>query len=208
MISNKKEIVILYVKNKGINSSPISKQTKNIREKTNERIRALGNKYYVIKSLFEQSSLKRDAIFSFGKQLENEYKTIKKGIYLQNQSKRMKESLYCWYAENFYEEITQPNSFLLKRIIENSRIISALTTKTNPLLLIQKQNRSSDKKIQNNTQNTQIVEDLQNNTTNATKINQEVDSFSFSNITNDSIGDEKVLNMENENFDFGKLLNF
>lgn len=181
----------------------ITRQTINIREKTNQRIRDLGDKYFMIKTLFDKYSLKRDAIFTIGKQLEEEFKNIKNGIHLQNQAKRMKEALYCWYAENFFEELTQPNSVLLKRIVENAKIISFMTS--DPCLCTKnkqpKTTCSDSKKIpakQNN-----------NNNQNQMKINQEVDTFLFSNISNDNVcGNESKSVQHNDNFNFDDLLNF
>ena len=65
----------------------------------------LGDKYYKTKAFFERLNIRRDNLFFLGKHLEEQFKPIKKGIHLQAQAKRMKEALYCWYAEHFYDEI-------------------------------------------------------------------------------------------------------
>lgn len=70
------------------------------------KIRKLGNKYYEIKNILEKQNLHKVTLFFFAaKEIESHHKDPKELIPLQNQIKRMKESLYCWFTEYFYDEI-------------------------------------------------------------------------------------------------------
>ena len=120
MKTYKKQTIILIIKKEQIKYFQPTKQTTNIREDTNTKIRDLGNKYFEIKNLIENLKIKRDDLFYFGKYLEKEYSNVKNGIYLQTQKRRMKDALYCWYTENFYEELMEPNSTLLHQLNELS----------------------------------------------------------------------------------------
>ena len=117
----KKNLVILHIQNNKTNWIPITRQTQNIREQTNIKIKELGDKYFHVKSLFEQMNFHRDNLFFFGKQIEEKMKNDKIINHLMSQNKRMKEALYCWYAENFYKEIFEPNSVFIKNLIEFDR---------------------------------------------------------------------------------------
>lgn len=108
--------VILFLKNDQANWVQTSNQTKNIRDKTNKKISNLGNKYYTIKNILEKMNIKRDDLFMIGKDLEKEYKDIKRINHLQCQQRRMKESLYCWFAENFFEEIVMKNKEIINKL--------------------------------------------------------------------------------------------
>lgn len=208
-MNKKKEITFLYVKNNQINQTSITAQTRRIRNKTNIKIRDLGNKYLVIKSLFEQLSIKRDTLYLFGKKLEEEYKETKKGIHLQNQIKRMKEALYCWYAEYFFTELCQFNSSLLKRLTlftNSSKVLNSLSKLQ--LKMIKRINRNI-----NNMKEQENEDNLQNTTDNAVFneiiTNQEIDNFEFSNINMENTNEKNSTSSSNNNmFDFEKLLNF
>lgn len=101
------------MKNNQINVSSNSEQTQRIREKINIKIKELGDKYFQVKALFDRLNLRRDHLFYKGKELEQIYKDKKKGIHLQTQCCRMKEALYCWYAEHFYKEIFEMGPYLV-----------------------------------------------------------------------------------------------
>ena len=104
-----------------INQEKLSftKQTDNLREKTNKKIRLLGKKFYDVKNLFDQHKLHRDVLYYTGKEIEKEYVTK---FNLQFQYKRNKESLICWYAENFYNEIFSPNSYIMNKLKDAQNI--------------------------------------------------------------------------------------
>lgn len=91
-------------------------QTEILRDQTNKSIKELGNKYYQIKYILERINIHRDALYNIGKRLEEEYKKLKYIKPLKAKQRRMKDSLYCWYAENFYNEMIQPNSFFIEKI--------------------------------------------------------------------------------------------
>lgn len=61
--------------------------------------------YYKIKNILGKQNLHKDTLLIAAKEIESHQKDTKKLIPLQNQIKRMKESLYCWFAENFYDDI-------------------------------------------------------------------------------------------------------
>lgn len=187
MKSRKKAIVILSIKQNKINLTKVSKQTQNLRESTNKKIKVLGNRYYEIKNIFNRLNLKRDDIFNFGKQLEYEYKYTKTGIHLQNQSQRMKDALFCWYAQYFYQELTEPNSVILeklKKISQYQMIIKKQINKNIRTIPEVKENKASEDHIIKNIQQV--------------KFNLEVDSNEI----------EKLSIPENTNFDYDKLLDF
>ncbi|KAK8844337.1 hypothetical protein M9Y10_024551 [Tritrichomonas musculus] len=119
-MNQKQQIIKIYLKNNQTNFAEVTSQTKNIRNDTNQKIRQLGNKYYSIKAIFEQLNLKRDDLFKVGKELEEEFREIKIGIHLQNQKRRMKEALYCWYAENFFSEIVLQNPSVMNKLYQIS----------------------------------------------------------------------------------------
>ena len=106
----------IYVNN---NSSEIitpNSQTEKLRDQTNKSIKELGYKYYEIKRILERINIRRDVLYDIGKQLEEEYKRIKYIVPLKAKNRRMKDSLYCWYTENFYFEMMQPNSPFVEKI--------------------------------------------------------------------------------------------
>ncbi|KAK8870151.1 hypothetical protein M9Y10_008028 [Tritrichomonas musculus] len=111
---------ILYLKNNQANWCPPNKQTLHIRENANFKIRILGNKYFEIKNLFEKLNIHRDTLFNAAKEIENNYKELKKLSPLRNQSKRLKDSLIIWFTENFYEELTNKNPHIF-RIIKSAQ---------------------------------------------------------------------------------------
>ena len=106
-------VTVLYLKDDQINWIPASDQTKKNRDQINNKIKELGNKYFQVKALFDQMNLRRDHLYFKGQELVDLYKDRKPGLSIHTPSRRMKESLYCWYAENFYCEIFNGNvSFL------------------------------------------------------------------------------------------------
>lgn len=125
-----KTILTLFIKDNKTNWTPVTKQTQTIRDRTNNKIKNLGQKYYQVKRIFDQNNIQRDYLFEFGRKIEEQYKDIKKIEHLQSQCKRMKEALVCWFSENFFSEITQPNSPLLNELILWNRINLNKTKKT------------------------------------------------------------------------------
>ncbi|KAK8899277.1 hypothetical protein M9Y10_001588 [Tritrichomonas musculus] len=208
MKSNQKQKVIIYIKDSKAKSMKITQQTQNIRDATNKQIRQLGHKYFSIKSLIEKLQIKRDDLFYIGKELEDEYKNVKTGIHLQNQQKRMKDSLYCWFASNFYSEIVQPDSNLLKRIIDLSNNLKILSTQNNygnkkktaitkdvvKNEIIEKENIKEDNLDSMNFQNI--------------RINQEIDDFDNSNYSDKQIMKKEETSSNNLNFNYEDLFNF
>lgn len=207
MHNRKNEIALLYIKNRKVNQVPIAEQTKRIRKKTNLKIEELGDKYLLIKDLFEKLRIKRDELYFFGKQLEMEYKEIKKGIHLQNQIKRMKEALYCWYAEYFFSEIYQFNSLLLKRLAQftnNPAVLHSLSKYQSNMMKIQKKQieKQTSKVIKTQMETNEYI-------LTETKANQEIDSFEYSNINMENSNQkDSTISSDNNMFDFEKLLNF
>lgn len=112
----KKNSIILIIKESQYRKSQITAQTQSMRDDTNQTIRLLGEKYYQVKNVFDRYGFNRDILFSVGKELEMEYKNVKKDIILKNKSRRMKESIICWYAQHFFNELFQSNSVILHRL--------------------------------------------------------------------------------------------
>lgn len=203
MKAEKKEMIVLYIKNKEMNWAPITKQTKSLRDKTNEKIRLLGKKYYIIKEIFDKLNFKRDDIFIIGKELEDEYKDVKQNIHLQNQTRRMKEALYCWYAEHFFNEISIPNSVFLNNLILKSNRISKKKPISKTKTRIKEQKNAFTKQIK------PPIAKEKENIEPSLIINQEIDSFAFSNISKEIRNDESIHALEeNLNFNFDTFLNF
>lgn len=208
MESNSKEKLIIYIKDRNPKMMSITHQTQSIRDATNLLIRQLGQKYYSIKSLFEKLNIKRDELYYIGKELENSYKDIKKDIHLQNQQKRMKDSLYCWFAQHFYSEIFQPNSSLLNQIINyrclhNSSSANENSPIKNKIKAGTKKKQTSIEKIKPNKELCNITENLHN-----LKMNQEIDEFEGPYCSNNGTSHDVQNEHINLNFDIGKLLDF
>lgn len=144
-----KTILTLFIKDNKTNWTPVTKQTQTIRDRTNNKIKNLGQKYYQVKRIFDQNNIQRDYLFEFGRKIEEQYKDIKKIEHLQSQCKRMKEALVCWFSENFFSEITQPNSPLLNELILWNRINLNKTKKTKSK--IDKRNVQKNKNLPINT---------------------------------------------------------
>lgn len=182
IIKNNK--VILLIKNNESNWNPPSTQTAHLRKVTNDKIRKLGNKYYEVKALFEKLKLNRDFIYEMGRRFVEEYKTEKKGLSLQTQQRRMKESLLVWYTENFYEEIFNPDASFIKKLInkdDNQIKTQRLQIKTKPV-----HEENNDKKF---------FDDI--------LYNKEIDGFELSNL------DDKNTEVNySKNFNFDSLLLF
>ncbi|KAK8900000.1 hypothetical protein M9Y10_002323 [Tritrichomonas musculus] len=205
MRAGKKEKVILYLKNNQMNWTDFTQQTIKLRDKTNEKIRLLGNRYYIIKTLFDKYNFKRDDIFLIGKELENEYKDVKENIHLQNQLRRMKEALYCWYTEHFFDELFQPNSVILKRMIAIRKNAPPASYKAKTKSHTTTQQKTIRKKRKANKTN----ETPKTNDVPQIVINQEVDSFDFSNLNSENKFDAEIGSVHaNDNFNFNNFLNF
>lgn len=144
-----KTILTLFIKDNKTNWTPVTKQTQTIRDRTNNKIKNLGQKYYLVKRIFDQNNIQRDYLFEFGRKIEEQYKDIKKIELLQSQCKRMKEALVCWFSENFFSEITQPNSPLLNELILWNKINLNKTKKTKSK--IDKRNIQKNKNLSINT---------------------------------------------------------
>lgn len=117
MNCNTKQNTILILKKDKANWVTNKQQTQKIRNVTNLQIRELGDKYYIIKNIFDKFNIRRDTLFYFGKELESQYKNQKFGIHLQTQKRRIKDSLVCWYTQHFYTEIISPNSVIIKQLL-------------------------------------------------------------------------------------------
>lgn len=220
MNRNKKEIVVLYLKDKNMRMMQTTQQTKNIQDATNKKIKDLGNKFYQIKNLFDRMNLKRDDLYILGKRLEEEFKNEKKDIKLQNQKKRMKDSLICWYAEFFYHEILDINSSVFQQLFQLS---------LNPNFESNESKYKNAKPVKNKkknetgiTKNFLIKKDIEKVQPNIdvdeserislydeeeARVNKEIDSFDLSNMMrkNSIQDDEKCTNL---NFDFSSIFQF
>ena len=118
-MKHKKEINSFICANN--DSSEIISQnslTDKLRDQTNKSIKELGDKYYQIKLILERINIRRDVLYDIGKKLEEEFKRIKYIVPLKAKNRRMKDSLYCWYTENFYNEMILPNSPFIGKIKE------------------------------------------------------------------------------------------
>lgn len=195
---NKK--VLLLLKNNKLNWANPSYQTRKMRNDINEKIRELGEKYYNVKNLFEKLNLKRDLIFEIGKELEVEYKNTKKGLHLQTQQRRMKESLFVWFTENFYSEIFSNNSTILNKLINKNPQMANIKN-CNPQKNINSNFKNNEtflidsNIIANEKQASSFYKDI--------VINNEIDNFDYSNIEND-FKKEKSTDFT-DNFNFGSL---
>lgn len=70
----------------------------------------MGSNYYQIKNLFDKMKFQRDDLFLIGKELEEEFQNSKKEWRMplsagMQKIFMMKDSLFLWYTENFYDEI-------------------------------------------------------------------------------------------------------
>ena len=93
---------IIYVKKSQTNISEPNQQTLKLRENANSKIKIFGNHFYEIKNIFDRINLRRDSLYYAGKEIEKRFSNIKKITPLQNQYKRLKDSLLVWFTENFY----------------------------------------------------------------------------------------------------------
>ena len=215
MKHDKKAILIL--KNDQTNLMPITKQTQKMREAVNLKIKQLGNKYYLIKNLFEKFDIKRDDLFYLGRQIENEYKGSKKCVHLQAQSKRMKEAIICWFAENLYEDIFQTDSIVLKKLSKICQHPCSIMDKKDTNISPTLKNLQPYENLQTISA-TKTFENIHTNTGtqlnnlilyNDSSINQEIDKFEFANIQIEKNNlDNKFANLVNTNFNYDKLLEF
>lgn len=133
MIHNKEIHSLIYVKENSPKVIHENSQTEILREQTNKSIRELGNKYYQIKNILEQINIRRDVLYDIGKKLEEEYKKTKYIKPLKAKNRRMKDSLFCWFAENFYFEIMAPNSFIVEKIKQYKNNQNCLSTNNNEM---------------------------------------------------------------------------
>ena len=206
---------LIFVKNRSLNCDQVSKQTSKMRDITNAQIRDLGEKYYQTKLLFDKLKLSRDYLFYIGRQIENEFKDSKKIIHLQTQQYRMKESLVCWFALNFYEDIFSNESEILCKLIMHSRDKEFSKKKINTQTDIPQSNQTISAQSQEiSTQNIFVQninishetnKNIDNNNSffNEIKVNHEIDEFNYGNIKNENI--KEIIN-QNNNFDFFEFL--
>lgn len=145
-----KQIITLYLKNNETNWMPISQQTMNIREDTNQKIRLLGNKYYVIKNLLDQMNIKRDDLFQVGRELEEELKDQKNIYHLQKQKRRMKDAIYVWFTENFFIEILEKNPVVMTKLYQMSKNSQKSNNLKVKLLTKNKNNKQANSTILTN----------------------------------------------------------
>lgn len=200
--------ILIFVKDNRLNQIPITNQTMNIHNKTNTKIRELGDKYYETKKIFDRLKIQRDNLFVLGKYLEEEYKDKKDGIKLQSQMKRSKDALICWFSEFFYDEMFDPKSKILQRLIAIQNTIFPKKVE----ILTKKSKKSHSKNMQIEIESpkkeniipdsTNIISNEENDisTSNELKFNQEIDTFDYPNDKN-----EQISNTQN-NFSFDDLL--
>lgn len=207
MKKNNKCLKIIYVKNSKTNWTPATSQTRRIREKTNTKINQLGKKYYSLKALFDRLGLQRDALFLLGKQLENDYKNQKPGIILQNQCRRMKDAIYCWYTEYFFTEIFEPNSDVLKRLIATKMKGNEHISKSNKNTSLKDFHNLKKDSSQSENKNESYSIYAHDDVFQDIKVNQEMDSFEISSNLSEHNHMQKE-EISNVNFDFEKLFQF
>ena len=206
MKGDSKDKIMLYIKDSHASWIPIADQTQKIRNSTNLKIRQLGNKYYIIKTLIERLNIKRDDLFKVGKQLEEEYKDNKKGIHLYTQNKRMKESLYCWFAEHFFTEIIQNDSYIL-------RLLAGISKNKMLIKEMQANQIKKPKEMQANQiiKPKDTIQDMPKyKSINDSTFNQEIDTFDFVNdkCVNSTMQNEYLSPSVNPNFEYDKLFIF
>ncbi|KAK8892499.1 hypothetical protein M9Y10_029729 [Tritrichomonas musculus] len=136
--------------------------------------------------------------------LVKEYKNIKQDIRLQTQIRRMKEALICWFCEFFYDEIVEPNSIILSKMIEKTNIVTIFNNQSNNPPIKTKIHTS----MQTNTQAIPTEKEYQTNISEI-KTNQEADSFDLANLVdNENTNSKNNLIHNNENFNFESFFNF
>lgn len=198
----KTQNVIIFIKNQKIKYFQETKQTKNLQDLTNQKIRELGSKYYDVKNLFDKMKIHRDILFILGKELEQQYKSVKQKIHLQTQFKRIKDALIVWFTENFYTELFMPQSMIIQRLkfLENMNYIQSNQRNILSQFQINKKKDNKEKKEKD----AKIKPDFGN-----LQINTETDDFQFSNI--EKRHNQKLISISeeyNDNFNFNEFLNF
>ncbi|KAK8861083.1 hypothetical protein M9Y10_012778 [Tritrichomonas musculus] len=218
-----KNKIILYVNDSHSNWIPATDQTQYIRDRTNQKIKELGKKYYYIKSLFDSMGLQRDNLFYLARKLETQYEERKPGIHIPASCKRMKDAIYTWYADNFYTEIVSNNPEIMIQLqeIRSPHRNSSISKLSDKSFTQKKKTPNQNKKNQKTARITQVISktiiEVQDNpiTENTDyeyksflnlQVNEEIDNLDFSNISNDKEYD-KDSSCSNPNFNID-LLNF
>ena len=107
-------------------------------------------------------------------------------ILFQNKNYRMKESIVCWYVQNFYNELLESNSTILNRIIRAQKEYQLYNINISNLKLKMNESMPIPKKIQNDAEihidNSKIQNDImnKNNFFKGMIANTEIDSFDIS----------------------------
>lgn len=179
---------IIYVKKSQTNISEPNQQTLKLRENANSKIKIFGNHFYEIKNIFDRINLRRDSLYYAGKEIEKRFSNIKKITPLQNQYKRLKDSLLVWFTENFYSELINQNQ-LVYEIIRSVQSVEYFTKVNQRMdhINIKKNKKNSDEKIEKH-DTIVLNKNLMANT--------EIDEYNT------------LQTEENTNFDFNKYLLF
>lgn len=209
----KKEIKILIIKNNKANWNPITTQTKNIRDNTNRKIKILGDKYFKVKALFDQLNLQRDNLFDLGRELEKVYSDTKPDIHLPTSSRRMKDSILCWYASNFFDDIFTQGSYVLNKLLQISKK-SSNDIKSQRINVKKKQRTKVEKVDKTQSLNEHNIQRMISNNNNfqiiqGSRMNDEIDSFQLGDeSTSNSNFDTNNNNNQNSNIFDLNMLNF
>lgn len=76
-------------------------------------------KFFDTKSFFEGMNFNSSILCNIGKELVKIYKDEKKGLAFWVKERRIKDGIYCWYAENFYKEMNDKDSKVNQLFEEN-----------------------------------------------------------------------------------------
>ena len=188
---NNKEIFILN--SNLMHWAPVSQQTQNMRNKTNLKIRELGNKYYNIKYIFDQLNIGRDNLFKLAREFEEQFKTKKQNVHIPASFIRMKELIICWFAEFFYEEISQPDSQIISQFLSMAKLhkTQSKNNKKNLSNIQPKRNKTGTKQKNlikqslSNYEKNETIYKINKNEENSKishfKANEEIDNYIYSN---------------------------
>lgn len=216
IMKKQKPQIILVVNNLHSNFIPATGQTQFIRDRTNKKIKELGDKYYNIKSLFDSLGLQRDALFGLARKLEIKYKDIKPGIHIETRDKRMKDAVYTWFADNFYTEIFSNDARIIEELFAIRKVPKSSSSIKPPKCQKKKPTKriaKTAKLIENSNLNQDDI--INSSITNDNhepfqgpniyisftklKVNEEIDELDNSNNNNDDISSKDSLNC-NPNF--------
>lgn len=208
-----KDKVILIVNNLQSNWIPATHQTQFLRDRTNEKIKELGPRFYNIKNLFNSWGLQRDSLFNLARKLESQYYDKKPGIHIQTRDKRIKDAIYIWFAENFYNEILSNDKKIIQELLSIRKSPNKVVIKKRSKQQNQKPNNRTTKKTPQiaklteiEKQDNTIIDDLPSNTIfNNLTVNEKIDELEFSNIKKDKLPTDDTYINPNFNIDF---LNF